>query len=212
MSSLFSKTDIPHVQPKRFTVDDYHRLVSLGFLGEDDHIELIRGELIQMAAKGVRHEFCLRRLLRQLPKLIEDRATLQCQAPIMLSFDGEPEPDFAILRNREDDYATAHPTPEDVWLVIEIGDSSLEYDQTVKLSLYAEAAIAEYWIFNLVDRHLEVYTEPSQVGDSFDYLNRRIVPPDGTVEVRAIATLKEPSQAMNTLSLSEFFAAPPTQP
>lgn len=205
MVSLFNMTAIPNVQPKRFTVDEYHRLAELGFLGEDDHIELIRGELIQRAAKGVRHEFCLRRLLRQLPRLIGDRATLQCQAPITLSFDGEPEPDFAILRNREDDYATAHPTPEDVWLVIEIADSSLDYDQTVKLPLYAEAAIAEYWIFNLVDRQLEVYTEPSQVGDSFDYLNRRIVPPDGTVGLGALAA-QEKQVNTDRLLLSEIFA------
>ncbi|MGF1495918.1 MAG: Uma2 family endonuclease, partial [Elainellaceae cyanobacterium] len=128
MTSLFYNAAIPHVQPKRFTVEDYHRLTELNFLREDDHIELIRGELVQMAAKGVRHEFCLRRLLRQLPQLMGDRATLQCQAPVTLAFDGELEPDFAILRNRDDDYLTAHPTPADVLLVMEIADSSLEYD------------------------------------------------------------------------------------
>ncbi|MCS6815261.1 MAG: Uma2 family endonuclease [Cyanobacteria bacterium] len=169
-------------QPKRFTVQDYHRLVELGFLGEDDHIELIRGELMQMAAKGVMHEACIRRLLRQLPQSLNNQATLQCQAPIVLSFDGEPEPDFAVLRNREDDYTTAHPTPADILLVIEVADTSLEYDRTVKLSLYAEAAIPHYWLFNLVDRTLEAYSEPAQLPTGqFEYLNRRIFTPSTTI-------------------------------
>jgi Uma2 family endonuclease len=97
----------PAPQPVRFTVQDYHRLVELGFLGEDDHIKLIRGELIQMAAKGTAHETCITRLLRVLPGLVGDRATLRCQSPITLSFDGEPEPAFPIGQNREDDYESA---------------------------------------------------------------------------------------------------------
>jgi Uma2 family endonuclease len=169
-------------RPKRFTVKEYHRLVELGFLQEDDHIELIRGELIQMAAKGTAHETCIRRLLRQLPLLLNNRATLQCQAPITLSFDGEPEPDFAIVHNRADDYANEHPTPEDTLLVIEVSDSSLEYDREVKLPLYAEAKIPSYWLFNLPDQYLETYSEPDQTSAGrFDYLTRRIVPPDGAI-------------------------------
>lgn len=163
-------------RPKRFTVEDYHRLTALGFLGEDDHIELIRGELIEMAARGAAHESCITRLLRVLPGIVGDRATLRCQSPIVLSFDGEPEPDFSILRNREDDYGTAHPTPEDVMMVMEVASSSLDYDREVKLPLYAEAGISHYWIFNLYDRHLETYSEPARLASGqFDYLDRRIV-------------------------------------
>ena len=163
-------------QPMRFTVQDYHRLVALGFLGEDDHVELIRGELIQMAARGTAHETCIRRLLRHLPPLIENQATLQCQSPITLAFDGEPEPDFSIVQNRKDDYEFAHPTPEETLMVIEVADSSLEYDRTVKLSLYAEAKIPVYWLFNVMDRTLEAYSEPAQITPGqFGYLNRRIV-------------------------------------
>ncbi|MBW4554171.1 MAG: Uma2 family endonuclease [Aphanocapsa sp. GSE-SYN-MK-11-07L] len=169
-------------QPKRFTVHEYHRLVEMGFLSEDDHVELIRGELIQMAAKGTAHETCIRRLLRQLPLLLQNRATLQCQAPISLSFDGEPEPDFAIVRNRADDYATEHPTPEDTLLVIEVADSSLDYDREIKLPLYAEAKISDYWLFNLPDHYLEAYSEPYQIAlGQFGYLNRRIVPTNGVI-------------------------------
>jgi Putative restriction endonuclease len=175
LSSLMAK-------PKRFSVLEYHRLVELGFLGEDDRIELIRGELIQRAAKGVARETRIRRLLRQLPSLLQGRATLQCQAPISISFDGEPEPDFAIVQNRSDDYAAEHPTAEGVLLVVEVSDSSLEYDRGVKLPLYAEANISDYWLFNLPDRYLEVYSEPYKIAQNqFGYLNRRIVPADKIV-------------------------------
>ncbi len=164
-------------QPVRFTVPDYHRLVSLGFWGEDDRIELIRGELIHMAAKGTAHETCITRLLRVLPGLVKDQATLRCQSPITIAVDGEPEPDFTIVRNRADDYESAHPTAAETLLVIEVADSSLEYDRTDKLSLYAEAGIADYWLFNVADRWLEVYSQPAElVPGQFGYLQRRIVP------------------------------------
>jgi Uma2 family endonuclease len=170
-------------QPLRLTVTDYRRLVELGFLGEDDRIELIRGELIQMAAKGTAHETCITRLLRVLPPILGQRATLRCQSPIALAFDGEPEPDFAIVQNREDDYESAHPTPAETFLVIEVADSSLEYDRTVKLSLYAEASIPHYWLFDVVDRILETYSEPAQISlGQFGYLNKRIIPISGVVE------------------------------
>jgi hypothetical protein len=169
-------------QPVRFTVQDYHRLVELGFLGEDDHIELIRGELIRTAARGTAHDACITRLLRVLLPSIGERATLQCQSPITLAFDGEPEPDFAIVQNREDDYASAHPTAKETLLVIEVADSSLEYDRTVKLALYAEAAIPHYWLFNVIDRTLEAYSEPAQITPGqFGYLNRRMVTSSGAI-------------------------------
>ena len=146
-------------QAKRFTLDEYHRLGKLGFFHENDHIELINGEIIEMASKGTAHETCLRNLLRELPKLVGDRATLQSQAPITLPPNSEPEPDFAILQNRDDNYLSSHPKAADVLLVMEVSDSSLDYDQYVKIPLYAKAGIANYWIFNLFENHLECYSE-----------------------------------------------------
>ncbi|NWF61034.1 MAG: Uma2 family endonuclease [Fischerella sp.] len=135
-------------QAKRFTLAEYHRLAELGFFHEDDHIELINGEIIQMVAKGKAHATCLRNLLRELPRLVGDRATLQSQAPITLPPNSEPEPDFAIVKNRNDNYLSGHPEPTDVLLVIEVADSSLDYDRDVKMPLYAQAGISDYWIFN----------------------------------------------------------------
>lgn len=145
---------------KRFTVNEYDRLAELGFFGEDDRVELIKGEIITMAAKGTRHSAFNRRLIRELSKLIGDRATLQSQDPVVISTHSEPEPDIAVLKNRDDDYLDTHPIPTEVLLLIEIADSSLKYDQEIKLSIYAEAEISHYWIFNLLDNCLECYSEP----------------------------------------------------
>ncbi|HIK05393.1 MAG TPA: Uma2 family endonuclease [Trichormus sp. M33_DOE_039] len=166
-------------QAKRFTLDEYHKLIDLGFLHEDDHIQLINGELIQMVSKGTAHETCLRNLLRELPKVIGDRATLQSQAPITLPPNSEPEPDFTLVKNRDDNYLSAHPSPADVLLVMEVADSSLSYDQDFKIPLYAQAGIADYWIFNLFDNYLECYSEPYRDNHGkYGYLNKRIVLPN----------------------------------
>lgn len=182
---------------KRFTIAEYHRLAELGFFEEDDRVELIKGEIVQMAAKGTAHSTFNRRLIRELSTLLGNRATLQSQDPIVISTNSEPEPDIAILRNRDDDYLSAHPSPLDVLLVIEIADSSVNYDQKVKLPLYAEAGISNYWIFNLVENCLESYSEPYQVQDKFGYRRKLIVLPNETVTLPDFPDL--------SLNLSKFF-------
>lgn len=148
------------VLTKRFTIAEYDRLAELGFFNEDDRVELIRGEIISMVSKGKPHSVCETRLERELFKLVGERATLRGQQAIIISDYSEPEPDRVIVKNRPDDYLSNHPTPNDILLLIEIADSSLKYDQEVKLPLYAEAGIADYWIFNLVENQLEYYSEP----------------------------------------------------
>jgi Uma2 family endonuclease len=168
--------------PKRFTVAEYHRLTELGFFTEDDRVELISGEFFEMAAKGTPHSVCETRLERELYKLIGEKATLRGQQPIILSSNSEPEPDRVIVVNREDDYLSSHPTAEDILLLIEISDSSLDYDQGVKLRVYAENNIKEYWIFNLIDYQLECYSEPYQKLDqSFGYRRKLIMLPNESV-------------------------------
>ncbi|MDX2212402.1 MAG: Uma2 family endonuclease [Oculatellaceae cyanobacterium bins.114] len=163
------------VTPKRFTLNDYHRLIDLKFFAEGDRIELIRGELIQMAAKGTPHSVCNTRLLYELLPLLRDCALVRNQGPVILPLDSEPEPDFAIVRFRDDLYLSTHPYPDDIVLIIEVSDSSLDYDQTTKLSLYAENQIQHYWIVNLVDRCLEQYSEPYQKATGeFGYRSKHI--------------------------------------
>jgi Uma2 family endonuclease len=160
---------------KRFTIEEYHRLIELGFLQEGDRIELIRGELRQMVAKGTPHSVCSSILCRQLDRLLGERAVIRGQDPITLPNQSEPEPDVVIARGRDEDYLPHHPYPEDIFLAIEIADKTLDYDRTTKLTLYAEAGIAHYWIVNLPSRQLERYSQPYQtVQGDFNYLSKQI--------------------------------------
>ncbi len=173
---------------KRFTLAEYQHLADLGLWADAERVELIRGEIFQMAAKGTPHSVCATRLNRELPKLVGDRATCRSQEPIIIPPHSAPEPDYAIAQNRDDDYLAAHPTPAELLLVIEIADSSLDYDQEVKLKLYAEAGIQHYWIFNLVERVLEVYSQPYQKpqGD-FGYRHTSILLPNETIALPQFA-------------------------
>ncbi len=160
---------------KRFTIDEYHRLIELGFLTEGDRVELIQGELISMTAKGTPHTVCASILCRQLDRLLGDRAVIRGQDPITLPNQSEPEPDVVIARGTDEDYLAHHPYPEDILLAIEISDKTLDYDQTTKLSLYAEAGVSNYWIVNLQECQLEYYSQPYQnIQQKFGYLNKQI--------------------------------------
>ncbi len=153
---------------------------------------------MQMAAKGTPHINCCRDLLEELAGLLAGRAKLQCQDPIILPSNSEPEPDFAILRKRSDNYRFALPNADDVLLVIEIADSTIKYDRKVKIPLYAEAGIPAYWIFNLVKNHLETYSEPYQeLQGGFGYSVNRIILPSHTVALPGFPDL--------SLDLSKVF-------
>ena len=143
------------------TIDEYHKMIAAGIIHEGARIELIRGQMFDMAAKGTKHTFSTTRLLGQLTRLIEQEATVRCQEPIALPNNSEPEPDISIARLRDDDYLDSHPSPSDLILVIEVADSSLDFDRSTKANLYAEAGIQEYWIVNLIDDQVEVYRQPS---------------------------------------------------
>ncbi|GCL41131.1 Uma2 family endonuclease [Dolichospermum planctonicum] len=174
---------------KRFTITEYHRLADLDFFTEDDRVELIKGEIIKMAAKGKAHSVCNTRLYRELFKLLEEKATIRGQEPIIIN-DSEPEPDLVIVKNTPDDYFLNHPTPSDIFLVIEVADSYLKYDQEVKLPLYAEAGISDYWIFNLIAYHLECYCQPYQdLQGKFGYRHKSIILPNESVKLPSFPEL-----------------------
>ncbi len=163
-------------QRRRFTVDEYDRLTELGIWGADDRIELIRGDLIEMTAKGMAHILCCRKLNKQLILTLLDQAIMQCQDPIILSSGSEPEPDFALLDVNVGDFK---PNADQVLLVIEVSDSSLDYDRTTKGPLYAEAQIPHYWIFNCLDQQVECHSQPQQnANDDWLYgLRQMVLPP-----------------------------------
>jgi Uma2 family endonuclease len=144
---------LPHLEPrpKRFSLEEYAELTKIGFFKEDDRIELIRGELIEMAAKGTKHIFCCQELVATLPGLVGQNGIVRCQDPIVVPAGSEPEPDFVVVKPRRDRYRNTKAQADDVLLIIEVADSSIEYDRTYKGSLYAEAGIAHYWIFNVLN-------------------------------------------------------------
>jgi Uma2 family endonuclease len=152
------------IKRKLFTVGEYHQMAAAGILTEDAHVELIEGEIVEMSPIGVRHAACVNRLTALFSFKFRRRAIVSVQNPIELDEHNEPEPDIAILRYREDYYAAMAPTGEDVLLLIEVSDSTLGYDRTRKLPLYAEAGIPEVWIVNLIDQLVEVYRQPAKNG------------------------------------------------
>lgn len=175
---------------KKFTINEYHQLVNLGFFTENDRIELIRGEIIHMAPKRTPHSVCNSLLLGELYRILYERANVRGQEPITLLGNSEPEPDVVIAKKKADNYLSAHPIAADIILVIEISDSTLKYDKKTKLSLYAEAGINYYWIVNLVDNHLEVYTNPFASSQSeFTYRNKSIFLPNENIDIPEFTNL-----------------------
>ena len=146
----------------RFTVHDYHRMGEAGILHEDDRVELIEGELVEMAAIGTRHFTCVNGLTRLLVRTMGDDAIVSVQNPVRLNEYNEPQPDLTVIRPR--DYRISLPVPEDVLLLIEVSDTTLSYDRNVKLPLYARAGIREVWIVNLPGGTIERHTDASEVG------------------------------------------------
>ena len=169
---------------RKFSLDEYHRLIDWGFFAEDERVELIRGEIIKMSPKRTPHSVCNYLLLKELTLMFGDMAIVRGQEPIFIPPNSEPEPDLVIAANQTDNYLSSHPTPNDILLLIEIADSTLKYDRETKLTLYAEAGINNYWIFNLIDRHLEIYTQPFQSNqDKFKYRSRQIVLSDEIIAI-----------------------------
>ncbi len=146
-------------------VDAYHRMAEAGIFGESHHIELIDGDLIDMAPIGQSHAALVGGLAEALFIACAGRAIVWPQNPIRLDRSSEPQPDLAVLRRRADFYATGEPPgPADVLLLVEVADSSLRFDRTVKLPLYARAGIAEFWLVDLKRRVVDVYRAPAGGG------------------------------------------------
>jgi Uma2 family endonuclease len=153
------------IEKRTFTVAEYERMGEAGILSENDRVELIEGEIIEMSPIGKRHAACVGRLNRALTLLLQHVALVWTQNPIWLSDDSEPQPDIVVLKLRDDFYENSLPTPDDVLLLIEVSDTTLEYDRQIKLPLYARAGVPEVWIVNLVEEVVETYSQPS--GDSY---------------------------------------------
>ena len=146
----------------KLTVNDYHKIAEAGILTENDRVELIEGELIDMAPIGSPHADYVDRLNLMLISQIGTRFRVRIQNPIQLSDYSEPEPDVVIAKNRS--YREAHPGPQDILLLIEVADSTLKYDRDIKIPLYARCGIPEVWLIDLQKKRLEIHRQPSQEG------------------------------------------------
>lgn len=155
---------LAEMQRKRFTAEDYRQMTEAGILNENDRVELIEGEIVKMAAIGSVHAACVGRLTRLFTKAFSDRVITWVQNPIRIGDYSEPEPDVALLKNRVDFYAGGHPTPADVYLIVEVADSSLGYDRGFKLPVYARSGLGEVWVVDLDAACVEAYSQPSKNG------------------------------------------------
>jgi Uma2 family endonuclease len=136
-------------------------MAEIGILGEDDRVELLRGEIFELSPIGTFHNGTVTRLIHVFSKIVGDRALVTCQDPVRIEDHSEPQPDIALVKAREDFYTSRHPGPEDTLLLIEVSDSSLAKDRGLKMSIYAEAGFPEYWIIDVKRGVVEVYRQPS---------------------------------------------------
>ncbi len=150
--------------PYRFAVDEYLRMGEAGILGKEDRVELIAGEIIDMPPIGIPHTSARNRVANRLLLTFGERVILSVQNPVWIGEFSLPQPDIALLRPRADYYASAHPRPEDILLLVEVAESSLPYDRDKKLPLYAAAGIAEIWLVDILGRSLTLYREPCADG------------------------------------------------
>src|SRR5437762_12103574 len=147
-------------QKRFFNVDEYYRMAEVGLLSADDRVELIEGEIVEMSPIGKTHGGTVKRSNNFLNRELGDAVIVSVQDPIRLNDFSEPQPDLALLKPRKDFYKNSHPTPEDVLVVIEVSDTSVNYDRNVKLPLYARAGIPEAWLMILQKEMIEVHSEP----------------------------------------------------
>jgi Uma2 family endonuclease len=160
----------PELPRHLWTVEEYHRMGELGLLDADARVELIEGEIVEMAPIGDAHAATSNRLNRLLVLAAGERGIVAVGNPVRLSLRSEPQPDFSILRPRAD-YQTRGPRPEDVMLAVEVSDTTLRPDRRMKLALYATAGIPEFWIVNLEGREVEIHRSP--IGDAYASIERK---------------------------------------
>lgn len=186
MSALTPLMQLPPPEPVyRISVAQYHEMIRQGVLREGEPVEMIEGVLVPKMTKCPPHTFATQALRDLLPALLPPGAWFVNDQEPMTTVDSEPEPDVCVARGRRRDYAAAgrHPGPQDMGLVIEVAESSLPLDRGAKRRAYARAAIVQYWIVNLVDRRVEVYTDPSGPGDSPAYRQQQDYPAGTSVPV-----------------------------
>ncbi|MDY6785753.1 MAG: Uma2 family endonuclease [Cyanobacteriota bacterium] len=156
----------------RLSVEQYHAMIEKGILSDDDAVELLEGWLICKMPKNPPHRATTRLVRTALESILPAGWYVDSQEPITLS-NSEPEPDVVVVRGDTRQYLDRHPNAEEIALVIEVSDTTLQRDRDLKKRLYARSGIPVYWIVNLIERQIEVYTQPSGELDPPDYTQRQ---------------------------------------
>jgi hypothetical protein len=180
---LLSRYPVPR---HRLTRDHYHRMGAAGILGENDRVELLDGQLVDMSPIGPRHALVVDALNELLVTAFAGRARVRVQSPVVLDDGSEPQPDLALLRWPWRGHPQSHPEPDGIFLLIEVSDSSLNFDRRVKLPLYARAGVREVWIVDLTTDVVLVHRNPS--GSRYRSIRRAAAP-----NVLDVADLPGPS-------------------
>lgn len=163
--------EVPSDPIWRLTVEQYHQMIEAGILTEDDPLELLEGWLVTKMPKNPPHTLATQITRDVLASILPSGWFINIQEPITMT-DSEPEPDVTVIRGDRRDYLKRHPNPAKVALLVEVADATLQKDRRLKLRLYAEAGIAIYWILNLPERQLEVYSDPAGKGAQAAYRKR----------------------------------------
>lgn len=145
---------------KLWSIEEYERMIELGILGKDDHVELIRGEIVEKAPISTHHAACVMRLGEIFHGLSQRTVIISIKNPIQFLTNSVPEPDVALLKRRNDHYANQRPTANDVLLLVDVSDSTTATDRRDKIPLYAEAGIPEVWLVNVDEGVIEVFANP----------------------------------------------------
>ncbi len=184
---------IPAAPPKRhylmqstfrkFTLAEYHKMIETGVLLDGEPYELLEGHLVHKMSRGTPHDAAIQALMKRLLRLVPPGRDVRGQSAVTLTNGSEPEPDFALVRGDENTYRHRHPGPADIGLLIEVSDSSLAIDRYDKGSIYAANGIPVYWVVNVIDKVIEVYTQPSGTGDDAAYAQRDDYPVGTAVPV-----------------------------
>ena len=179
-SPTLDTLEMPPFPVRRFTVEEYERMIGAGVIVDDDRFELLEGWIVPKMTKNPPHEVTLVLVPDALRVHLPGGWHIRGQSSTRTA-ESVPEPDVAIVRGAARDYGKRHPGPKDTALVIEVADSSLAQDRGIKLRLYARAGYPIYWIDNLVERKIEVYTDPTGPAANPTYRNRQDHGPDETV-------------------------------
>jgi Uma2 family endonuclease len=147
-----------------FTVKEYHQMAESGIIKPTERVELIRGEIVKMSPIGHRHAAFVNNLNQLLVLRLAGRAIVSVQNPVVVADDSEPQPDLTLLRRRDVPYKDAEAVAADALLLIEVAEHSLRYDRTVKLRLYAETGIPDYWVVDCAAESIEVHRAPAPEG------------------------------------------------